>query len=465
MSHIDGEQITSVGPAHGLADDPVNTVAEDRDGNLWIGTDASGALRIAAFGLVSYFEADGLRNDFVPFLFEGDQERVIAVSASLHHQRIRRPSLREDQVQRSAARAGHRFVHCPSRSPGRLVARDADRPVSIPGHWRTRGRGARHARRPLCRDRGAAERRFVPALRRPPRRHLADCPITGSHQARSLASCVRRLPAIRGNGGPWRNHVRLDGLASGDRREPAGELFFGFRDAGLFAYRDGRFESILDRGKPFVVISLHLDHQGRLWIVGPDGSVSRLDNLSTGRLTTDTKVTRRLTGANVRCMVEDASGHFFFGTMSGVIEVDPASGDTWRYTTAEGLAQNEVWSALASRRGDLWFGTIAGVSRLDSARSRPRTLAPRALIRTVRVNGAPHLVSELGTGEIPGLTLAPSERGIAIEFFALAFGSASACDTSIGSKAPKTRGALRRRFAASTTRTSHRVPIASRSAP
>jgi signal transduction histidine kinase len=109
--------------------------------------------------------------------------------------------------------------------------------------------------------------------------------------------------------------------------------------------------------------------------------------------------------------------------MSGVIEVDPASGDTWRYTTADGLAQNEVWSALASRRGDLWFGTIAGVSRLDARRSRPRTPAPWALIRTVTVNGDARLVSELGDEAVSALTLEPSERGIAIAFFALAFGS------------------------------------------
>ena len=55
---------------------------EDADGNLWIGTDASGAVRIAAFGLVSYFRADGLRNDFAPFLIEGDAGRVIAVSGN-----------------------------------------------------------------------------------------------------------------------------------------------------------------------------------------------------------------------------------------------------------------------------------------------------------------------------------------------------------------------------------------------
>lgn len=125
-------------------------------------------------------------------------------------------------------------------------------------------------------------------------------------------------------------------------------------------------------------------------------------------------------GANVRCMVEDASGKLYFGTASGIFEVDPKSGDTRRYTTAEGLAKNEVWSALASRRGDIWFGTIAGVSRLDSTRARPLP-APRALITTVHVNGVARLVSELGDHEVSGLTLTPSERGVAIGFFAVTF--------------------------------------------
>ena len=76
--HADHQRQPCSGPA---CDDAINTVSEDRDGNLWIGTDTSGAVRIAAFGLVSYFEADGLRHDYVPFLIEDDAGRVIAVSA------------------------------------------------------------------------------------------------------------------------------------------------------------------------------------------------------------------------------------------------------------------------------------------------------------------------------------------------------------------------------------------------
>jgi signal transduction histidine kinase len=80
------------------------------------------------------------------------------------------------------------------------------------------------------------------------------------------------------------------------------------------------------------------------------------------------------------------------------------------------LAKNEVWSALASSRGDIWFGTIAGVSRLDATRVRPRPPTARALITSVHVNGVARHVSELGDHEVPELTLAPSERGLASGF-------------------------------------------------
>ena len=82
LSDVDGTRITSFTEAHGLVDDTINSLAEDRDANLWIGTDAGGAMRVAAFGLVSYFQADGLRVDYVPFLIDGGAGGMIAVSGN-----------------------------------------------------------------------------------------------------------------------------------------------------------------------------------------------------------------------------------------------------------------------------------------------------------------------------------------------------------------------------------------------
>ena len=422
LSHVDGEQITNVSQAADLADDSINTLREDADGNLWIGTDAGGAVRIAAFGLVSYFRADGVRNDFVPFLIEGDAGRVIAVSGA--HFTINEFD-------------GRRFVpvrfNVPRGVPDdRFFSVLRDRPGAW---WLGTARGLYRFPR---------THHLADLARTPPDAHYARLPgLPGDdlfplfEDTRGDIWLIAQLP----------DHSRLvrwcretdsfqtygapEGLAALTSRPaisrpaivegPAGELFFGFREAGLFAYRDGHFEAIRDRGEPFEVIGLHLDRQGRLWIVEVGGAVSRIDNLSTRRPTRDAKVEHSLMGANVRGMVEDGHGHFYFATTAGVIEVDPATGNSWRYTTAEGLAQNEVWSALASRRGEVWFGTIAGVSQLDATRVRHRISAPAALIRTVRVNASARLTSELGDQEVPALTLAPGERHITIEFFALTF--------------------------------------------
>ena len=424
VSDIDGAQITSIGEAQGLVPDAINTLNEDRDGNLWIGTDTSGAVRIAAFGLVSYFVADGLRHDYIQSLIEGDSGRLIAVS-------------------------GYRFT-INEFDGRRFVSARFNVPPDVPDN-RYSGvlrdhQGAWWLGTAIGLYRFPPVRRIADLGRVPPEAHYARLPALPSDDLFPLFEDARgdiwliaqlsdhvRLLRWRRSTNDFQTYGSSEGLAEITSppaisrpaivEAPAGQLFFGFREAGLFAYRDGRFEAILDDGEPFGVVSLHIDRLGRLWIIGVDGSVRRIDNPSTRSLVNDTTVAPSLVGANVRCMVEDASGNLYFGTTSGIIEVDPRTGDTRRYTTAEGLAKNEVWSALASRRGDIWFATIAGVSRLDATRARPRTPAPPALITTVYVNGVARLVSELGDREVSELTLAPSERGVAIGFFALTFAS------------------------------------------
>ncbi len=373
VSDVDGAQITNVSQAHGLPDGAINTMSEDRDGNLWIGTDTAGALRIAAFGLVSYFEADGLSQDYVPSLIEDDGGRVIAVSG-LHL------TIHEFD--------GRRFV--PARFNVPQAVPDDRFGNAIRDHL-----GAWWVGTAIGLYRFPPARRIEDIGRVRPEAHYAGLPVLPSDDVFPLLEDTRRDIWLVAQ---MPDHVRLlrwrratddfqaygaaEGLTAITSRPsisrpaivegPAGQVFFGFREAGLFAYRDGRFDAILDQGKPFGVVSLHVDRLGQLWIIGLDGSVRRIDNLSTRHMSSDTRVAPSLMGAHVRCMVEDANGNFYFGTTSGIIEVDPRTGDTRRYTTAEGLAQNEVWSALASRRGDLWFGTIAGVSRLDGTRVRPK---------------------------------------------------------------------------------------------
>src|SRR5204863_9376293 len=69
-------------------------------------------------------------------------------------------------------------------------------------------------------------------------------------------------------------------------------------------------------------------------------------------------------------------------------------------------------------RGDVWFGTLNGLSRLTPrAPARARTVRP--LIGEVRVGGARFPISELGQADVALPPLASGPLDVAIEYFAL----------------------------------------------
>ena len=417
LNDFDGVSITRMTAAQGLVDETINAIAEDRDGNVWIGTDSGGVLRVAAFGFVSYFPADGLQIEYTPSLIEGDAGRVIAVAGASF-------TLSEFD--------GRRFVPTRFNIP-RVMPRDRFF-STLRDHL-----GAWWLGTPSGLLEYPSPRRLVDLARLQPLVHAL-----GRHELPSddlfplfedergdiwlSARLPDRLKLLR-----WRRatddfqiYGAKDGLADGTARPAvvaglAGQLFVGFEEAGLFVYRDGRFSAILDGARRMGVMRLHVDRLGRLWIFRTDGAVSRIDDLSGYGVVRDEMVQRSLMGARVRCVVEDARGHLFMGTASGVVEVDPGTGGTWRYTTAEGLAQNEVLSALVSRRGEVWFGTVSGVSRLQAVPPRRTRHVPEVYITTVRVNAGARLVSALGEREVPGLTLEPDERHVSIDYFGLTF--------------------------------------------
>ena len=71
-------------------------------------------------------------------------------------------------------------------------------------------------------------------------------------------------------------------------------------------------------------------------------------------------------GLPVWVMHEDTDGTLWFGTPEGLVR--QRSGETGRYTVADGLPHDEVTALLRSRDGDLWVGTRRGLARLRDGR-------------------------------------------------------------------------------------------------
>ena len=254
-----------------------------------------------------------------------------------------------------------------ARPPRRLVGRNGERVVSIPAHSRDRGSGTRPARRPLCGRSPGAQRRPVSAVRGP----RGDIWLIAQ-----LPDHVRLVRWHRATD-DFRSYGAAEGLAASrratgrvtavDRRGSPGQLFFGFREAGLFAYRDGRFEpssnmAARSGSARFTSIAgAALGHRDR-W--RRETHRQPVDAPPGERRESRAQPARRQRPVHGR----GRAGPVLLRHDERHHRGRSGDRDTWRYTRAEGLAQNEVWSALASRRGDIWFGTIAGVSRLDPTR-------------------------------------------------------------------------------------------------
>lgn len=167
----------------------------------------------------------------------------------------------------------------------------------------------------------------------------------------------------------------LGGVAlRGILQAESGELWFG-TNGGVSRYQNGAFTNYTtDHGLSHnEVWSMMLDRSGTLW-VGTQEGVCRFD----GKAFVPFPLPRvqvehpqsRFGALVVFGMCEDHAGNLWFGTDGeGAHKFDGTSFTS--YTTKEGLAGNQVRSALCDRRGRVWLGTDGGgVSCFDGTTFR-----------------------------------------------------------------------------------------------
>jgi signal transduction histidine kinase len=124
----------------------------------------------------------------------------------------------------------------------------------------------------------------------------------------------------------------------------------------------------------------------------------------------------------VRTIVEDNWGRLYLGVEQGVDRLDPATGHIKHFTTADGLANNQVFTSFRDRLGALWFGTNTGISRHVPQPEQPHP-PPVVLINRLQISGSPHPVSELGEVDAGALELAPDQRNLRLDFTSPVFGA------------------------------------------
>jgi len=316
---------------NGITDPNCWAVCEDRQSRLWVGTDY-GIARFAGNELTLLTDEDGLSHRRVRSLAVDNQGRVlIGTMAGL------------DVFENSALRH-----------------------LSSPG--------------------GQAEHRIRAIL----------CPDDGSLWLGTDGG------ALRLQGSQWTSFTTNSGLV--DNR--AGSLF-GARDAsiwigtpgGLSCFRDGQIITYRlgeNHSNSFARV-LFEEQENRLWI----GTDAGLDLYEHGRFLPITK-RQGLIDEAVKSLLDDGRGYFWIASEHGVyrVEADQLHAVAESRATqlrcvsfgeADGILSSELnreasRPSCKTRDGRLWFATCAGVVVVDPARLGSVELAPQVVIERVRSN-------------------------------------------------------------------------------
>ena len=212
---------------------------------------------------------------------------------------------------------------------------------------------------------------------------------------------------------------RIFGSFAEDR---AGNLWFGFsRSAGVVKYSNGRFtEYGVKDGLPGgVALALLVDRTGRLWISSNEQGITRVDDPAAEKLEFVRYTENEgLSSNNVRCLTEDLNGDIYAGTVRGVSRINPETGRIKQITTADGLAADFVQAAFRDKSGALWFGTSNGLSRYQPEADETPP-APRVFLSDLQIAGVDYTVSEFGQAEIGGVEVSSAENNLQIKFFSV----------------------------------------------
>lgn len=413
------EPITS---SFGLDDLPLEAIAEDRAGNLWIGSDGGGVSRIARNGFVTFSEADGLGSHDIVSVFEDTHGQLFVVSRSPG-------SLFLNVFQ------GGRFRAIRLNLPSKLIWKDwhgkYDVIVRTEADWWV----ATHSG--LARFSDLVDPAAL--ARAQPRYYLPGENIFRLFQERNGGLWIsdqhapgNQLTIRNARTGGVNRFARTGGAPdlANDRiqayaQDRSGAVWLGLERGGLWRRSAAGFRHYdSDEGARGESINwIYADRADRIWVASSIGGVSRINEPESEHLEFRTyTVQQGLSSNEVQCITEDLAGNLYLGTARGVDRLDPVTGRVKRYTTADGLAGGELQTAYRDRSGALWFGTQKGLSRFAPIQDRPADPVP-VMLTGIQVQGIALPLSLAGETTISLQDLPPGRDHIQIDFVGLSFGT------------------------------------------
>lgn len=398
VSRYDGTRFETFAVEDGLAGDGIRSMIEDRDGGVWLGTDG-GVSYYDGEDFVSFTVADGLAEGTVSALCQDrqgrlwlgsdggvscwDGERVAVVATGAELGKLDICALREDQAGRlwiggSPDEAGNNLSCYDGRAFHHYGAGDGLAAGPIYALLENRDRqlwiGTSAGAGGSCYD-GVRFANFG-----------VEDGLTNGQVTDLFEDEAGHLWWTTDGGGVSRydgaliaaftqEDGLLDSLVLSAAQDRQGRLWFGSYQ-GLTCY-DGEHFATFPLGDR--VWSIVEDRQDRLWFA-TYGGVRRLQGAGFARLT----MADGLSDDNVSCILEDLQGRLWLGTWfhgGGLCRCDDVAAlisgaaPLVHFTTADGLADDNITCLCEDSEERVWVGTEGGLSLYDGVGFKSFTTA------------------------------------------------------------------------------------------
>jgi len=417
---FEGENYQSVRDSTALPGS-AKQVAEDLQGNLWFGT-FGGAVKYKRNGLITYNEISGLPNPVIHLISETPNGEVLAFHGNWQVSRWTNEGFESIQLNmpESARFSWTSFPIFQDRTGSLWV-------LTLKGLFRYPPT-ANFAALASAAPQNVTYADLMPK-QKPLYRAFSDSRQNVWFSARGAVGKQEDSGLFKYNlqSGKWQDFSKTEGYppnasAVSFAEDQAGNLWFGFYGGGgLFKFFGNRFTEITraDGLPDGSIFALHVDRKGRLWLGSAGGGLARIDNPAAEKPEFIRYGEKEgLSSNNVRCLAEDAEGNIYAGTVRGVTQINPETNQTKQLTTADGLAADFVHAAFRDSRGVMWFGTANGLSKYVPSKENSAAVA-QVLISDLQIAGTNYGLSEFGQKEIGGIEVGASENNLQINFFSV----------------------------------------------
>jgi PAS domain S-box-containing protein len=371
LSRLSGGHWASINATDGLSHNQVNSIAEDREGNLWVGT-MQGLNRFRDVNITAYTTREGLSNDYLTGVVQTREGSLYFMSS---------PSgtitrLRDGQMTKLSSPAGASYA-----------GRDSSLWVAQSGV--------------LINIKDGRSTRYDTTTGLPAKWISA---ITEDDQ--SLIVFLDHIGIRRFAGGHIQPYLLKDGKQYSSTEfglcfypAPGGVLWFGTTN-GLVRFQNGESrvfdqrDGLADNWVSFVVD----DRRGSLWFSSARGGLTRYMN---GKFTTYSTSNGLITN-EVYCVLADDQGDLWLGTSGGIARVSRKDIDDYEagkiaavrprvFTMTDGLKTDALTdesqpNAVRARDGRLWFATRGGAVMIDPAAIKHNRVIPPVLIEQIIVD-------------------------------------------------------------------------------